>query len=510
MSTPPVDPTLALQEAAQNDLVRRKLDMDALKKRLGDTRTQQQKLRESCEGFEAVFIQKMWEQMRKNVSKEGYLHSKDEETYQSLFDVELSKKMASAGGIGLADMLYEQLSQQLENTGRTTSPRSAKLSLVTPGDRPARAAPPKPLAADNLYSALPQNEDAAEEPVDPITGALEEIKAELAKANAVAEKPSTGVAAEWAAHRAEMTGLAPDMPPVENEASTTLPDVIPGAAGEPAPGSGAFAIARAARAERAPLGAAGHAPRAGLRNLSGTTPPAEQAAHAAPHAPAPSAGSSAPRSPAHEAGASRPPTTVSAASSLEAKEASGLLNTSWQGNTQVSATPKPVSLFGRKRNKSAEKAKEAEPRAAAPQRGMAPEEALWPAEGRIVSGFGWEDDPGTGKRQWNSGVRIAAPAETPVRACMDGTVIFSGPREGFGNTIVLEHRDGFRSYYSNVDYGTLSVGDAVPGGSNFAKVTSQPLSPADGANSAFYFEFKRGEMALNPESALRHMQVAGR
>ena len=88
-ATAPVDPSLALQEATSSDLARRKLDMDALRKRLGDSSTKQEKLRESCEGFEAIFLQKMWEQMRKTVPKEGYLHSKDEEMYQSLFDIEL-------------------------------------------------------------------------------------------------------------------------------------------------------------------------------------------------------------------------------------------------------------------------------------------------------------------------------------------------------------------------------------------------------------------------------------
>ena len=102
---------MAMDQAAQNELVQRKIQMDGLRKQLDPGKDEKAKLRESCEGFESIFIQKMWEQMRKNISKEGYLHSKDEESYQSMFDVELSKKMASAGGIGLADMMYLQLSQ---------------------------------------------------------------------------------------------------------------------------------------------------------------------------------------------------------------------------------------------------------------------------------------------------------------------------------------------------------------------------------------------------------------
>ncbi len=97
MSSSPVDVRMSMDQAAQSDLVQRKMAMDSLRNRLGDTTTKEEKLRESCEGFEAIFLQKMWEQMRKNVDK-GYLHSKDEESYQSLFDVELCKKLASSAG----------------------------------------------------------------------------------------------------------------------------------------------------------------------------------------------------------------------------------------------------------------------------------------------------------------------------------------------------------------------------------------------------------------------------
>ncbi len=117
----PVDARMALDSAMQQDPVQKKIAIDSLRKRLGDSRTEDERLQEACEGFEAIFIQKMWEQMRKNVNKEGYLHSKDEETYQSMFDQELAKKMTSAGGIGLAAMLKEQLSRQLTSASRTTA-----------------------------------------------------------------------------------------------------------------------------------------------------------------------------------------------------------------------------------------------------------------------------------------------------------------------------------------------------------------------------------------------------
>ena len=117
-----VDQSMAMNAMTDQEMAHRKLQIDALRKQFGDSQTKDEKLRQACEGFESIFIQKMWEQMRSSVPKEGYLHSREEEMYQSMFDQEFSKKMASAGGIGLGDMLYEQLSMKLNDAGRTTTP----------------------------------------------------------------------------------------------------------------------------------------------------------------------------------------------------------------------------------------------------------------------------------------------------------------------------------------------------------------------------------------------------
>lgn len=91
------------------------------------------KLRKACQDFEAVFIGQIWKQMRSSVPKDGMLHSKEEESYLSMFDQELSVKMSRSGGIGLSDLLYENLSQRLVNASRDTD--SAK--PLKPLDRKA-------------------------------------------------------------------------------------------------------------------------------------------------------------------------------------------------------------------------------------------------------------------------------------------------------------------------------------------------------------------------------------
>jgi flagellar protein FlgJ len=113
-------PELAQAQSQDGDLVQFKLRMDGLKKRLSGAPSQDKQLKKACQDFEAVFISKMWQQMRSTVPKEGYLHSKDEEMYNSMFDKEFSEKMAQSGGIGLGNMMFDQLKKKLATTGRNT------------------------------------------------------------------------------------------------------------------------------------------------------------------------------------------------------------------------------------------------------------------------------------------------------------------------------------------------------------------------------------------------------
>ena len=108
-------PEAAMAKAQANDMVQFKLKMDGLKRRLAGAPDQEARLKDACQDFEAVFITKIWEQMRSSVPKEGYLHSKEEEMYLSMFDRQFSEKMAESGGIGLGDMLFDQLKSKLRS-----------------------------------------------------------------------------------------------------------------------------------------------------------------------------------------------------------------------------------------------------------------------------------------------------------------------------------------------------------------------------------------------------------
>lgn len=112
---------LAASQADTKDLARFKREMDGLKGQLSnDANGKEKQLRKACQNFEAVFISKLWKQMRDTVQKEGYLHGKQEETYLAMFDKDFSEKMAEAGGIGLGDMIYDQLSEKLKQSSKST------------------------------------------------------------------------------------------------------------------------------------------------------------------------------------------------------------------------------------------------------------------------------------------------------------------------------------------------------------------------------------------------------
>jgi peptidoglycan hydrolase FlgJ len=68
------------------------------------------RLRAACAEMESLFLSHLLKEMRATVEKSGFIDGgQAEELFTSLLDVEISKKMAAAGGIGLSAILLEQL-----------------------------------------------------------------------------------------------------------------------------------------------------------------------------------------------------------------------------------------------------------------------------------------------------------------------------------------------------------------------------------------------------------------
>jgi peptidoglycan hydrolase FlgJ len=70
----------------------------------------QNDLKKVCEDFEAIFINTMFQEMRKSIPNQGYLeHEIGMDIFQEMMDMEIAGEMSRRGGIGLSRLLYEQL-----------------------------------------------------------------------------------------------------------------------------------------------------------------------------------------------------------------------------------------------------------------------------------------------------------------------------------------------------------------------------------------------------------------
>jgi Rod binding domain-containing protein len=81
------------------------------------------KLRKVSQDFESVFLSYMMKVGRDTSMKGTFMgHTQGEEIFTEMRDDELAKHMASAGGIGLAKLLVEQLTRTLQQQAIRQNP----------------------------------------------------------------------------------------------------------------------------------------------------------------------------------------------------------------------------------------------------------------------------------------------------------------------------------------------------------------------------------------------------
>jgi flagellar protein FlgJ len=86
-------------------------------------------LRETAKQFEALFIQMMMKSMRDASFKSDLLQSDSQDTYQEMFDKEVSVSLAQRGGFGLADMLTQQLGKSLPKDAEAAPIESKPMAM---------------------------------------------------------------------------------------------------------------------------------------------------------------------------------------------------------------------------------------------------------------------------------------------------------------------------------------------------------------------------------------------
>jgi murein DD-endopeptidase MepM/ murein hydrolase activator NlpD len=84
-----------------------------------------------------------------------------------------------------------------------------------------------------------------------------------------------------------------------------------------------------------------------------------------------------------------------------------------------------------------------------------------PVNGIWSSSYGIRLDPFTHQCRFHHGVDVAAPAGSPILAAHAGTVVYSGFLGGYGNTVIIEHENGYRTLYAHAAKNLVVVGERV-------------------------------------------------
>ena len=71
----------------------------------------QKKMEKVARDFEAVFINKLFESMRKAIPKSDLLDSSAMNMYQTMMDQEMAKDLSKQKGMGMGEMVYNDLSR---------------------------------------------------------------------------------------------------------------------------------------------------------------------------------------------------------------------------------------------------------------------------------------------------------------------------------------------------------------------------------------------------------------
>jgi murein DD-endopeptidase MepM/ murein hydrolase activator NlpD len=117
---------------------------------------------------------------------------------------------------------------------------------------------------------------------------------------------------------------------------------------------------------------------------------------------------------------------------------------------------------------------------------------IWPARGTVTSEYG---------SRWgrlHAGIDIANSIGTPIWASKAGTVIFAGVESGYGNTVIVDHGNGFSTLYAHMSRIGTSQGARVGQGQTVGAMGNTGHS----TGPHVHFETRYNGSPRNPRSCL--------
>lgn len=121
-------------------------------------------------------------------------------------------------------------------------------------------------------------------------------------------------------------------------------------------------------------------------------------------------------------------------------------------------------------------------------------------KGRYTSYFGFRTNPITKEYGFHTGLDIAAPEGTRIRAALNGTVDKTGEDSRAGKYIYLTHENGLRTFYCHCSEILAEEGAVIRQGETIALVGSTGMS----TGPHVHFEVRKNNIRFDPYPLLEN------
>ncbi len=119
---------------------------------------------------------------------------------------------------------------------------------------------------------------------------------------------------------------------------------------------------------------------------------------------------------------------------------------------------------------------------------------IFPIKGRILKSYGEYKDPMTKITHFNNGIDIKGEEGQPVGASLSGTVVSAGFNNNYGNYVIVDHGNGYKSLYSHLSEISVRRNDKVFQGGVIGTVGKTGYAP----EAHLHFSLYKGKKSVDP------------
>lgn len=119
----------------------------------------------------------------------------------------------------------------------------------------------------------------------------------------------------------------------------------------------------------------------------------------------------------------------------------------------------------------------------------------YPRLSSITSVFGYRSDPFDSENaEYHPGIDFKGAKGDPVHVTADGKVVFTGWKGGYGNCIIVQHKNDFQTLYGHLSHINVNEGQSVGTGDVIGKVGSTGRS----TGTHLHYEVRKNGKPINP------------